>query len=103
MSGPTISPVDSRSICGPGRVKLTPSSGAIFGNSCGRRCLYIAPLTGDAELNPPTLRDKNLAPLAVEPSNGQIPYYKAFIDTGFRPNGVPEMVWSFPPVLKCLI
>ncbi len=80
-----------------------PSSGAIFGNSCGQRCFYITPLTGDAELNPPTLRDEHLAPLAVEPSNGQIPYYKAFIDTGFGPCWSAKVIRSSPPVLKCLI
>lgn len=75
----------------------------IFGDPCRRSCLYVTPLTSDAELDPSTLWNQDLTPLTVDTSNGQVSDGKTFVDAGFAPGRSPKVIWSLPPVLKCSV
>ena len=57
-----------------------PSPGSVFGDSGRRSRRDILPRTSHTKLHPAACGNEDLAPLAVEPSNGQVPYGKAFVD-----------------------
>ena len=57
-------------------------------------------LASDTKLHPATLGDQDLAPLAVEPSNGQVPYGKAFVDVLLVPGWSFEVISMFVPVVQ---